>query len=107
MQASRAERLQAQAETASADVNERISADLDSAMDLLTDLLSDESADIAYLGAGPLEVLLVEHGPLIAAAVAERCRRSSLWSRAVSAVCLDDPEWATVPQLHLWLPKRG
>jgi hypothetical protein len=105
-QGSRAERLQVQAETASAEVSERMSGDLDAALDLLDNLLSDEAADIPYLAAGPLEDLLVERGPSVAEGVAERCRRSTRWNRAVSAVWLDDREWATVPQLHPWLPKR-
>lgn len=104
--AGRVERLEAQEATALGEVTERISRSPQTALSLLDDLLTDEAADLSYLGAGPLEDLLVEHGPLMAEGVAARCRGSSRWATAVSAVWLDDSEWASVPSLHPWLPKR-
>ncbi|MFN2538202.1 MAG: DUF6869 domain-containing protein, partial [Mycobacteriales bacterium] len=85
---------------------ERISDDPDPALGLLEALLSVDEANLVYLGAGPLEDLLVEHGARMAGAIAERCGRSARWRKALSAVWLDDREWAAVEPLHAWLPKR-
>ncbi len=57
-----------------------------------------------YAGAGPVEDVLVEHGPKVGEAVADRCRQSNHWRQAVAGVWLDDRERAEIPTLHPFLP---
>ena len=70
---------------------------------LLEALLGDESADPCFLGAGPLEDLLVSDparwGPL----VEERCRRDAAWRRAVACVWLDETVRRALPMLRPYL----
>jgi hypothetical protein len=103
----RADRVRAESNVAADEVRERITADPQDGLTLLDDLLAADDADVAFLGAGPLEDLLVEHGPNVAQVVAERCATASLWRDAVSGVWLDEQEWAVVAPLHPVLPKRA
>lgn len=54
----------------------------------------NEDQEMAYLGAGPLENLLVEHGgdPEVFAAVMERSRRSASFRLALECVWLEEAE---------------
>lgn len=101
----REERLRAEADdAASSAVADRISGDPVAALLLLDALLAADDADLGYAGAGPVEDLLVEHGPKVGEAVADRCRQSNHWRQAVAGVWLDDRERAEIPTLHPFLP---
>jgi hypothetical protein len=76
----------------------------DSALDLLDDLLHAPDADPGYLGASPLENLLIEHGAAVADQVADRARRDPLWREAVGGVWLDSSVAEALPALAPFLP---
>ena len=103
----REERLQANEAQASGDVGDRISDDPLSALVLMDALLAADEADPVYAGCGPIEDLLCQHGPLVADAVAQRCRQNERWRKAVASVWLSGPERAAIPALHLFLPSTG
>ena len=103
----REERLQANVAQASGDVGDRVSDDPSSALLLLDALLAADEADLVYAGCGPIEDLLYQHGPLVAEAVAQRCRQDERWRKAVASVWLSGPERAAIPVLHLFLPPAG
>ncbi len=71
---------------------------------LLDSLLASPKADPCYLGAGPVEELLVHNGPRFDGPVAERCRRSELWREALACVWLDDAEEQRLPAVKAFLP---
>lgn len=103
----RADRLQVERESWAADaVGDVIAGAPADAVALLEDLLLADDADVAFLGAGPLEDLLVEHGAAVANTVAARCTESAVWREAVSCVWLDDKDRAAVSALEAWLPRR-
>ena len=104
----REDRLLAEADASAFDeVHERVTRDPTDALTLIDDLLAADSADAAFVGAGPLEDLLVEHGAAVAQLVADRCRNSSAWQSAVAAVWLDELERSAVEPLQPLLPERG
>lgn len=76
------------------------------ALDLLGALLDADEADPFYVGAGPLEELVLAHGVALEAALAERCRRVTGWREAMTAVDLDDAARTTVPLLRPYLAHR-
>ena len=101
----REERLRAEADGAARQaVADRINDDPVAALLLLDALLAADDADLGVAGAGPVEDLLVEHGPLVAKAVADRCRQTNRWREAVAGVWLDDRERAALLPLHPFLP---
>lgn len=59
-------------------------------LSLLDALLAAPEADAGYIGAGPVEELLVHHGASFDDAIATRCRQSRAWRTAVGYVWLDD-----------------
>jgi hypothetical protein len=63
-------------------------APLEDALVLLDALLAAQDADLAYLGAGPIEDLMNVHGALLDMPVAERCEQSPKWAEAV---------WGSIP----------
>jgi hypothetical protein len=88
---SRDERLHADT-TASDAIRERIEDDPVAALGLLEKLMGAPGADLPFLGAWALEDLLAEHADLVAEAVAECCRNSSVWREALgTAPGLVDP----------------
>ena len=72
---------------------------------LLDALLEAPAADTCYLGAGPIEELLVAHGPRWQQDVALRCRTSSTWRAALACVWLNNAEEKQVPLLAEFLPR--
>lgn len=105
-QGSREQRLAAGAEDWAWEVVE--SAVEESQSDTLTildALLAAPEADPCYVGAGPVEQLLVEHGRAWQEAVARRCRTSALWRRAVDCVWLAEEERRRLPLLSDYLPR--
>ena len=59
---------------------------------ILDALLAAPDADTCYLGAGPVEDLLVADGDRWDADVAERCRRSERWRAAVACAVVTQPD---------------
>jgi hypothetical protein len=73
---------------------------------LLDALLDAPEADPCFLGAGPVEELLVNHGSRFAADIALRCRQSAAWRDAVACVWLSDADEQAVALLRPFLPSR-
>lgn len=71
---------------------------------LLDALLEAPAANPCDLGAGPIEDLLVAHGPRWQQDVALRCRNSATWRDALACVWLNDAEEKQVPLLAEFLP---
>lgn len=69
---------------------------------LLDALLDAPGADACYVGAGPVEDLLVDHGGRWDAALAERCRRSAQWRQALT--CASVTHQSQLTQLRPFLP---
>ena len=74
-------------------------------LELFDALLAAPDADPCYVGAGPLEELLVHQGVAFEGAVAERCRRAERWRAAVSCVWLDPVEASRLSALTPFLPR--
>ncbi len=68
-------------------------------------LLAAADADPCYLGAGPLEELLIHHGAAFDQAVADRCRRSDVWRAALSCVWIGEDEARALVTLQPLLAK--
>ena len=80
-------------------VEEAVTESDDQVLVLLDALLEAPAADPCYLGAGPIEELLVAHGPRWQEEVARKCRTSSTWRDALACVSLSEPEAQQVPLL--------
>ncbi len=77
-----------------------------SVLDLIDALLASPAADPCYVGAGPVEDLLSNHGARFGDEVADRCRLSPSWRVAVGCVWLDEDEQRRLPVLAPYLPAR-
>ena len=67
--------------------------------------LEAPAADPCYLGAGPIEELLVAHGPRWQEDVELKCRTSSTWRDALACVWLSNAEEMQVPLVAEFLPQ--
>jgi hypothetical protein len=72
----------------------------DEAWDLTCILIRKSSADdvLAFVAAGPLEELLVKHGPVLMARVEDECKRNDRLVLALSGVWLE----AGTPVFERW-----
>ena len=86
-------------------VEEAVEESDDQVLILLDALLEAAAADACYLGAGPIEELLVHHGPRWQEDVALRCRTSSTWRDALACVSLSETEEQQIPLLVEFLPR--
>jgi len=85
-------------------VEDALAESADQVLVLLDALLQAPAADPCCLGAGPIEELLVTHGPKWQQDVALRCRTSSTWRDALPCVWLSEAEVKQVPLLAQFLP---
>ena len=86
-------------------VEEAVEESDDQVLILLDALLEAPAADPCYLGAGPIEELLVAHGPRWQEDVARKCRTSSTWRDALACVSLSKTEEQQIPLLAEFLPR--
>ena len=76
----------------------------DRALAVLDALLAAPEADVAYVGAGPIEDLVQIADARIITAIERRCRQDALWRAAVSAVIWDDKDRHRLSPLLPYLP---